>query len=87
MAAAAFTADLFIGAVWSAAVEIGGTSAGAVAGLNNAVSNCAAFASPVLMGMILQMHGSWNTLLIAGVVSTYLGAYLWTKVNPAEDVG
>lgn len=84
MASAAFTADLFIGAVWSAAVEIGGPAAGAVAGLNNAVSNCAAFASPVLMGMVLQMHGSWNTLLVAGVLSTYVGAYLWTKVNPAE---
>jgi sugar phosphate permease len=83
MASAAFTADLFIGAVWSSAVEIGGAAAGAVAGLNNAVSNCAAFASPVLMGMVLQFNGSWNTLLVAGICSTYLGAFLWTKVNPA----
>jgi sugar phosphate permease len=83
MAFAAFTADLYIGATWSSAVEIGGTAAGAVAGLNNAVSNCAAFASPVLMGLVLQMNGSWNTLLVAGICSTYLGAYLWTKVNPA----
>jgi sugar phosphate permease len=82
MATAAFTADLFIGAVWSSAVEIGGAAAGAVAGLNNAVSNCAAFASPVLMGMMLQFNGSWNTLLVAGIISTYLGAFLWTKVNP-----
>jgi sugar phosphate permease len=83
MASAAFTADLYIGATWSSAVEIGGSAAGAVAGLNNAVSNCAAFASPVLMGMVLQWNGSWNTLLVAGICSTYLGAYLWTKVNPA----
>jgi sugar phosphate permease len=83
MASAAFTADLFIGAIWSSAVEIGGAAAGAVAGLNNAVSNCAAFASPVLMGMMLQFNGSWNTLLVAGICSTYLGAFLWTKVNPA----
>jgi ACS family glucarate transporter-like MFS transporter len=83
MAFAAFTADLYIGATWSSAVEIGGTAAGAVAGLNNAVSNCAAFASPVLMGLVLQMNGSWNTLLVAGICSTYLGAYLWMKVNPA----
>jgi sugar phosphate permease len=87
MATAAFTADLFIGAVWSSAVEIGGTAAGAVAGLNNAVSNCAAFASPVLMGMVLQWNGSWNTLLVAGICSTYLGAFLWTKVNPVSTPG
>jgi len=83
MAVAAFPADLYLGAVWSCAVEIGGTAAGAVAGLNNAVSNCAAFASPVLMGLMLQFNGSWNTFLLAGIASTYLGAFLWTKVNPA----
>ena len=82
MALAAFTADLYIGATWSSAVEIGGAAAGAVAGLNNAVSNCAAFASPVLMGMVLQWNGSWNTILVAGICSTYLGAFLWSKVNP-----
>jgi nitrate/nitrite transporter NarK len=82
MATAAFTADLFIGAIWSSAVEIGGAAAGAVAGLNNAVSNCAAFAFPILMGLVLQWNGSWNTLLVVGICSTYLGAFLWTKVNP-----
>ena len=59
---------------WSSAVEIGGAAAGAVAGLNNALSNCAAFASPVLMGMVLQFNGSWNTLLVAGIISTYVSA-------------
>jgi sugar phosphate permease len=83
MASAACTADMYLGAVWSSAIEIGGAAAGAVAGLNNAVSNCAAFASPVLMGLVLEFNGSWNTLLVAGVLSTYLGAFLWTKVNPS----
>ncbi len=81
MALAAFTADLYIGATWASAVEIGGTAAGAVAGLNNAVSNCAAFAMPVMMGLVLEFNGSWNTLLVAGILSTYLGAYLWTNVQ------
>ncbi len=81
MALAAFTADLYIGATWASAVEIGGTAAGAVAGLNNAVSNCAAFAMPVMMGLVLEFNGSWNTLLIAGIISTYLGAYLWSNVQ------
>lgn len=86
MASAAFAADMFLGAVWSSAVEIGGPAAGAVAGLNNSMSSAAAFASPVLMGIVLQMHGSWNTLLFAGVVSTYVGAFLWTRVQaPVQD--
>ena len=81
MASAAFTTDLFLGAVWSSAVEIGGAAAGAVAGLNNCASNCAAFASPLLMGIVLQMHGSWNTLLLAGVAGTFAGIYFWTRVQ------
>ena len=72
MASAAFTSDSILGAVWSSAVEIGGPAAGAVAGLNNCASNCGAFASPILMGMVLEMHGSWNAFLFVGVVLTFV---------------
>ncbi len=81
MAMAAGTIDLYLGAAWSSAVEIGGRSGGAVAGLMNAASNCAGFASPALMGWALQTTKNWNTLLLAGIVSTFLAAYLWTRVN------
>jgi hypothetical protein len=50
--------------------------------LMNASSNCAGFASPALMGWVLQTTNNWNTVLIAGIVSTFLAAYLWTRVNP-----
>src|SRR5205085_11708768 len=46
MAVAAGMADLYLGAAWSSAVDIGGSSAGAAAGLMNTASNCAGFASP-----------------------------------------
>ncbi|MGH7248785.1 MAG: MFS transporter, partial [Pseudomonadota bacterium] len=81
MATAAGAADLFLGAAWSAAVDIGGTAAGAVAGLMNAMSNCAAFASPALMGWTLQTSGNWNAVLLAGVLATFIGALLWVRVN------
>jgi hypothetical protein len=63
-------------------VDIGGRSGGAVAGVMNASSNCAGFASPALMGWVLQTTNNWNTVLFAGIVSTFIAAYLWTKVNP-----
>lgn len=82
MAVAAGAIDLYLGAAWSSAVDIGGRSGGSVAGLMNASSNCAGFASPALMGWVLQTTGNWNTILFAGIVSTFIGAYLWTRVNP-----
>jgi ACS family glucarate transporter-like MFS transporter len=81
MAVAAGTIDLYLGAAWSSAVEIGGRSGGAVSGLMNASSNCAGFASPALMGWVLQTTNNWNTVLVAGIASTFVAAYLWTRVN------
>jgi len=82
MAVAAGTIDLYLGAAWSSAVDIGGRSGGAVAGLMNAASNCAGFASPALMGWVLQTTNNWNTVLFAGIASTFIAAYLWIRVNP-----
>jgi MFS family permease len=81
MASAAGTADLFLGAAWSAAVDIGGPSAGGVAGLMNAMSNCAAFASPTLMGWALESSGNWNIVLFAGIFATFSGTLLWVRAN------
>jgi ACS family glucarate transporter-like MFS transporter len=81
MAGGAGAADLYLGAAWSAAVAIGGRSGGAVAGLMNASSNLAGFASPALMGWALQAGKSWNTVLMIGVCSAFLAAFLWTRVN------
>jgi hypothetical protein len=48
----------------------------------NACSNCAGFASPALMGRVLQTTNNWNTVLFAGIVSTFVAAYLWIRVIP-----
>ncbi len=81
MALAGGTIDLYLGAAWCCAVDIGGASGGAVAGLMNASSNCAGFASPALMGWALQTTHNWNIVLFAGIASTFAAAYLWARVN------
>jgi MFS transporter, ACS family, glucarate transporter len=78
MGLAAGAVDLYLGAAWSSATDIGGTSGGAVAGLMNAASNCAGFASPALMGWVLQRSDDWNL----GVGTTSVAAVLWLFVNP-----
>jgi nitrate/nitrite transporter NarK len=82
MAAAAGAVDLYLGAAWSSATDIGGASGGAVAGLMNAASNGAGFASPALMGFVLQRSGDWNAVLSLSVATTVCAALLWVFVNP-----
>lgn len=82
MAVAAFFVDLYLGACWVSAVDIGGRSGGAVAGLMNGSSNAAGFASPALMGWVLHTWKDWNAVLLAGVASTLVGAALWAGVHP-----
>ncbi|MFN0105785.1 MAG: MFS transporter [Bryobacteraceae bacterium] len=82
MGCAAGAVDLYLGAAWSSATDIGGASGGAVAGLMNAASNCAGFASPALMGFVLQRSNNWNAVLYLGVATTLCAAILWLFVNP-----
>ncbi|MFN7934041.1 MAG: MFS transporter [Bryobacteraceae bacterium] len=84
MGCAAGAVDLYLGAAWASAIDIGGTSGGAVAGLMNAASNCAGFFSPALMGWVLQTSGDWNFVLLLGVGTTAVSAVLWLFVNPRQ---
>ena len=85
MGCAAGAVDLYLGAAWASAIDIGGSSGGAVAGLMNAASNCAGFASPALMGWVLQTSGDWNFVLFLGVGTTAISAVLWLFVNPRRS--
>jgi MFS family permease len=82
MGCAAGAVDLCLGAAWASALDIGGASGGAVSGLMNAASNCAGFASPALMGWVLQQSGDWDSVLLFGAGTTALSAFLWLFVNP-----
>jgi len=84
MGSAAGFIDLYLGAAWASATDIGGSSGGAVSGLMNAASNCAGFASPALMGWVLQQWGNWDAVLLLSVGTTLVAAVLWLFVNPRE---
>ncbi|MFN9084432.1 MAG: MFS transporter [Acidobacteriota bacterium] len=82
MASAAGGVDLYLGAAWSSATDIGETSGGAVSGLMNAASNAAGFASPAIMGLVLDRFHDWNAILYLSAASTLTAAVLWLFVNP-----
>ena len=85
MASAAGCVDLYLGAAWASAVEIGGEAGGGVAGLMNAASNAAAFVSPVAFGWLLDHFHNWNVALIAASVLTLTAAVLWLNVTGAGE--
>ncbi len=85
MASAAFFVDLYLGAAWASAVDIGKSNGGAVAGLMNASSNAAGFVSPALMGWALHTRNDWNLVLLIGVASTAFAAVLWLGVTRADE--
>ncbi|HYZ87124.1 MAG TPA: MFS transporter [Bryobacteraceae bacterium] len=85
MGLAAGAIDLYLGAAWSSATDIGGASGGAVAGLMNAASNCAAFASPALMGWVLLKSNNWDYVLLLSVGTTLIAMFLWLFVNPRRQ--
>lgn len=85
MGLAAGAVDLYLGAAWSSATDIGGPAGGAVAGLMNAASNCAAFASPALMGWVLLKTNNWDYVLLLSVGTTLIATVLWLFVNPRSQ--
>ncbi len=85
MALAAGSVDLYLGAAWASATDIGGSAGGAVAGLMNAASNSAGFASPALMGWVLKQSNDWDSVLMLSVATTVVAAFLWLFVNPRSE--
>ena len=85
MALAAGVVDLYLSAAWASAIDIGGSSAGAVSGLMNAASNGAGFLSPALMGWVLREWNNWNAVLLLAAATTCAAALLWPLVNPPDQ--
>lgn len=83
MASGALGVDLFLGAAWASALDIGGESGGAVAGLMNAASNFAGFVSPTFNGWVLETFHDWNIFLFVAIAANWIAALLWLRVNPS----
>ena len=82
IALAAGSGDLILSTLWATAVDIGGRSAGSIAGLMNSVASLGAFLSPVLVGKLLQHGSSWIYILKAGALLNVMAALLWLLVRP-----
>jgi MFS transporter, ACS family, glucarate transporter len=84
LAAAAGAGDLLLPMSWSVATDLGGKSAGTIAGLSNSASNLGGFVSPIILGAAVEHWKNWDSSLMICVCVTVLSALLWVPVNWPE---
>ncbi len=82
MASGALGVDLFLGAAWASALDIGGASGGAGGGLMNASPNLSRVVFPAFHGWVVETFHDWNVFLMVAVGINWIAAVVWMWVNP-----
>jgi MFS transporter, ACS family, glucarate transporter len=67
-------------------LDIGRQHAGAVFGFMNTASNAASAVSSVAFGYIVALSGSYNAPLIPMAAALFVGAWLWLRIDPTQQL-
>ena len=71
--------------VWAANAEIAPTEQGAqVSAIQNCIGNAAGLIAPIMVGMLLQLTGSWMAPMVAAAVIALAGAAIYTLMLSDE---
>ena len=72
--------------MFAVCLDIGGAYAGAVVGAMNTAAQIGSLLSSVLFGYLVNRYGSYNLPFIPMAALLALGAWLWLKLDPAEQL-
>jgi MFS transporter, ACS family, glucarate transporter len=72
--------------MFAVCLDIGGACAGAMVGAMNTASQVGSFLSSLVFGYLVARTGSYNAPFIPMAALLLIGAWLWLKVNPAEQL-
>lgn len=72
--------------VWATCVDIGGRSAGAVAGCMNTAAAVGGVASSLIFGYLVESIGSYDAVLLSMAGMLFLGAGLWFRIDATETL-
>lgn len=78
--------DLALPVAWATVVEVGGRLGGATAGFMNMASSVSAMLSATAAPWLAATFGTFHAMLAAAAVSYLVGALLWLRIDPAEQV-
>jgi MFS family permease len=76
-----FLNDFMLGAVWSAAQDVGGRNSGSMFGFTNMSGNLGAAAFAPVIGMLAE-NGHWNVVFLASAGALFTASMLWFFVDP-----
>jgi ACS family glucarate transporter-like MFS transporter len=74
-----------VGAYWASTSDLSKTHAGALSGLMNTGANLGGAISPTLTPWMAEQWG-WPTALAAAGAVALVGAILWLKIDPAQNL-
>jgi len=72
--------------MFAVCLDIGGEYAGAVVGAMNTASQIGSFVSSLAFGYLVSRYGSYNAPFIPMAALLLLGAWLWIKVDPTQQL-
>jgi ACS family glucarate transporter-like MFS transporter len=72
--------------MFAVCLDIGGAYAGAVAGSMNTAAQIGSFLSSLVFGYLVGRYGNYNLPFIPMAALLAIGAWLWLKVDPAQQL-
>jgi ACS family glucarate transporter-like MFS transporter len=72
--------------MFAVCLDIGGAYAGAMVGAMNTASQIGSFLSSLVFGYLVGHYGNYNLPFIPMATLLLIGAWLWLKVDPAEQL-
>jgi ACS family glucarate transporter-like MFS transporter len=86
LAGASFFQALTVSPAWTVCLDVGHRRAGLVTGCMNTVGNLGGALAPVVTGRLVESTGSWNYPFYLMAAIFFIGAVIWTKVDPFDRV-
>jgi predicted MFS family arabinose efflux permease len=72
--------------MFAVCLDIGGAYAGAMVGAMNTASQIGSLVSSLIFGYLVDRYGSYNLPFIPMAALLFIGAWLWLKVDPREQL-
>jgi MFS family permease len=72
--------------MFAVCLDIGGAYAGAMVGAMNTASQIGSFVSSLVFGYLVERSGNYNAPFVPMAALLLFGAWLWTKIDPAEQL-
>jgi sugar phosphate permease len=86
IALVSFCNDLVMPGSWTACMDVGGRCVGTLAGAMNMMGNLGGFASPIVIGYVIERTGNWNITFYVTAGVYVVGALFWLILDPVTPL-